>query len=391
MRKLSAQYICTNTGPPLKRGVITIDEDGTITDVTDTGGDLKETGSVEYYNGVIIPGFVNCHSHLELSHLKGRISENQGLSGFIKTVRETRIDDPEKIYKSMLQADGEMYDEGIVLCADICNTADSFIIKDRSRINYFNLIEVFGIDPDKSEKRIQESMNVAESALRLNFPLSIVPHSAYSLSIPLLRKLKEICSGNKVTSVHFMESQHEVTFLAQHSGPLYSTYKESGLLPPELMTPVNHISFVLDHITRSGNLILVHNTFADTETIRALKIRSNLFWCLCPRSNIFVEGCVPPLDILIREECEIAVGTDSLASNKQLSILKELLTLQEYFPFLQFPELIRWATLNGARALGMENRYGSIEPGKKPGLLLINEMDLINLRLTGQSFVRRLA
>ena len=391
MRKLSAQYICTNIGPPLKRGVITLDENGTIKDVTDTGGTLKETGSVEYFNGVIIPGFVNCHSHLELSHLKGRIPEKQGLSGFIKTVRKIRPDDPEKMHRSMFQADAEMYNEGIVLCADICNTADSFSIKDRSRIYYFNLIEVFGIDPDKADKRISESLDVAESARRLTLPFSIVPHSAYSLSIPLLRKLKEICSGNKVTSVHFMESPHEITFLEEHGGPLYTTYKETGLLPAELMTPINHISFILDKITRSGNLILVHNTFTDTETIRALKIRNNLFWCLCPHSNIFIEGCVPPLDILLKEECEIVIGTDSLASNIQLSILKELLILQEYFPFLQFPDLIRWATLNGARALGMENRFGSIQPGKQPGLLLINDMDLVNLRLTPQSFVRRLA
>lgn len=391
MRKLSAQYICTNAGPLLKRGVITLDENGTITDVTDTGGELKETGTVEYFNGVIIPGFVNCHSHLELSHLKGRIQDKQGLPGFIKTVRETRPDESEKIHISMLEADAEMYDEGIVACADICNTADSFSIKDRSRIHYYNFIEVFGIDPGKADKRIQESLNVAESARRLNLPFSIVPHSAYSLSVPLLRELKEVCSENKVTSVHFMESPHEITFLAEHSGPLYTTYKESGLLPAELMTPGNHISFVLDEIIRSGNLILVHNTFTDTETIRALKIRNNLFWCLCPCSNLFIEGCIPPLDILLKEECEIVIGTDSLASNKQLSILKELLVLQEYFPFLQFTDLIRWATFNGARALGLENRYGKIVPGKQPGLLLINEMDLINLRLTPQSYIKRLA
>ncbi|NSW93557.1 MAG: amidohydrolase family protein [Bacteroidales bacterium] len=391
MRKLSAQYIFTNNGPPLKRGVITLDDNGIIIEVTYTGGNPAEKESVEYFNGVIIPGFVNCHSHLELSHLKGRIPEGLGLPGFIKAIREIRTDEPEKIFRTMVKTDSGMYDEGIVLCADICNTANSFQVKKESRIHYINLIEVFGIDPGKADKRMEEFMNVAETAQKLNFQFSFVPHSAYSVSLPLLRKLKEICSENKVTSVHFMESQYEKLFLSEHKGPFFSYYRESGLLASEILTPADHISFVLDEITGSGNLILVHNTFADAETIRAVKVRNDLYWCLCPRSNIYIEGRVPPVDTMLNEGCEIVIGTDSMASNNTPGILTELYTLQEHFPFLKFSDLIRWATLNGARALGMDNLYGIIETGKKPGLLLIEKMDLPGLKLTQESVVRRLA
>lgn len=391
MRKISAQFIFTNTGPPLKRGVISVDENGIIAEVTDNLGNLEEKEAVEYYNGVIVPGFVNCHSHLELSHLKGQVPERQGLPGFIKAVREIRNGEPDKIYRAMQKTDSEMYDEGIVLCADICNTSDSFLIKKKSRIHYINLIEVFGIDPGKAEKRIEETMNVAESARRFNLPFSFVPHSAYSVSVPLLRKLKDISSGNTVTSVHFMESPQEKIFLSEHSGLFYSYYNESGLLQGDLIVPADHTSFVLNELTRSGNLILVHNTFTDKETIRAVKARNDLYWCLCPESNLFIEGTLPPLKTMLCEECEIVIGTDSLASGRTPGIIKELFILQQYFPSVQFSQLVRWATFNGARALGMDKLYGKIEPGKKPGLLLIDEMDLANLKLTPKSFVRRLA
>jgi cytosine/adenosine deaminase-related metal-dependent hydrolase len=94
--------------------------------------------------------------------------------------------------------------------------------------------------------------------------------------------------------------------------------------------------------------------------------------------------------MLIEEGCEIVIGSDSLASNKNLSILEELKTLQFNFPGISIEDLIFWATSNGARALGEEDRFGKIEPGKNPGLLLLRNVDLINMKLLPESFVTRL-
>jgi imidazolonepropionase-like amidohydrolase len=93
---------------------------------------------------------------------------------------------------------------------------------------------------------------------------------------------------------------------------------------------------------------------------------------------------------LIEENCDLVIGTDSLASNNSLSILSELITLQENFPSLSIPELIKWGTINGARALGEDDNYGKIEPGKKPGLVLIQNTDLVNMKLLKDSFASRL-
>jgi cytosine/adenosine deaminase-related metal-dependent hydrolase len=187
-----------------------------------------------------------------------------------------------------------------------------------------------------------------------------------------------------------MESAGEKAFLNDHSGPLMVSYEQSGLLPSRLEIVENHADVVLNEITRSGNLILVHNIFADRSTVRSIRERGNLFWCLCPNSNIHIEDKYPPLSMLLEEGCDIVIGTDSLASNDRLNMIDELKTLQAAFPYVSIEELVCWASANGARALGEESLYGTIEPGKKPGLLLLQDVDLLNMKLLPESFVTRL-
>lgn len=390
MKHFSAQYVYTNTGPALKRAVITTEDDGTVSSVEDTGGKLKETDNVEFHNGIIIPGFVNCHCHLELSHMKGSVTRGSGLSGFLKQVVNTRENNIENIVASARSADIDMYNEGVDLCADICNTSLSFGTKKESRIHYINLLEVFGSDPEKALFRMAELTKVAETAAEKKLPFNLVPHAVYSMSLALLSLLKEKSSNNQVTSIHFMETEAERDYLENHSGPLLSLYTMSGLAPEQLKTPKNHTDIILNKLTQSGNLILVHNTFTDRETIRSVKERGRLFWCLCPGSNLYIENKIPPLDLLIEEGCEIVIGTDSLASNNKLSIFEEIKILQSNFPSVSIENLVKWATINGAKALGEENSFGKIEPGKKPGLLLLQNVDLVNMKLLPESTVKRL-
>ena len=390
MKRFSAQYIFTNNGPPLKRGIVSVNDDGTIASVENSGGNLTERESVEFHNGIIIPGFVNCHCHLELSHMKDLIHPKEGLSEFLKNFRDKREEGTENMLFSMAKADNEMYGSGVVLCADICNTRHTFDIKKKSRIKYINLIEVFGIDPEKADHRMDEIMKLYTTASDYRIPSWIVPHSAYSLSLPLFRLLSAVTESNRVTSVHFMETEGERSFLRFHDGPLMDSYRESELVPEVLETVGDHAAAVLDEITPSGNLILVHNTFTDRTTVKKVKKRGNLYWCLCPNSNLYIEDQVPPVDLLLEEGCRIVTGTDSLAANDRLSILDELKTLHLYYPWVPLQELIRWATLNGAAALGEETRFGSIRRGKKPGLLLLQDIDLQKLQLLPETTVTRL-
>jgi len=390
MRTFSASYIFTNTGNPLKNGVVTTADDGTIISVKDNENELTDRHSVESHNGIIIPGFVNCHCHLELSHLKGAIPPESGLGEFLLQLQNIRKKDPDEILSAARSADREMYKAGIVLCADICNNPGTFSIKKNSPVKYFNFLETFAMNPAMAEASIASISKLAEESEQSGIPFSIVPHTVYSVSRRLFSLLKEKTAANRVTSIHFMETESEELFLTDHSGPLAEAFKKAGMLPAETDTPDNPVSAILNDVTPSGSLILVHNTFAGRETVRKINKRGNTFWCLCPNANLYIEGCIPPAEMLQEEGCNIVTGTDSLASNSRLSILSELITLQKYYPSLSLEKLIRWATLNGAKALGEDQRYGSIISGKKPGLLLLQNTDLRNLILTPETAVSRL-
>ncbi len=387
MKQFSSQLIITNSESPVRNGFVTTHDDGTIISVNNT---LNEECPVEYYNGIIIPGFVNCHCHLEISHLRGIIKGGKGLAFFIRELRNLRDIDTGDILSGIKAADRELYNEGIVLCADICNTDVTFGIKKKSPVHYYNLLEVFGIDPESLHKRIAEILRVEAEAISYGMQYSLTPHSAYSVSLSLFRYLKGKTKTNKITSIHFLESEEEKQFLSDHTGPLRESYEKSGIMPQFPETPASHTDTILNEVTGSGNLILVHNTFADRDTIREVKKRKNLFWCLCPASNMYISNKIPPADILASEGCNIVIGTDSLASNQRLSILSELKILQEHFPLLNLKELIRWATVNGAMALGEEQNYGRIESGKKPGLLLLENPDLPNMKLLPETSIKRL-
>ncbi|MCI0522590.1 MAG: cytosine deaminase, partial [Bacteroidales bacterium] len=145
MRKISAQYLFTSCGKPLKRGIVTVADDNTIISIEDTGGDFSEKANTEFYNGIIIPGLVNCHTHLELSHMAGVLPAGNGLAAFITSVREQREALMEEISAAVRKADAELFDEGIVACGDISNNSSSFSIKKESPVDYLTFIEVFGI------------------------------------------------------------------------------------------------------------------------------------------------------------------------------------------------------------------------------------------------------
>ena len=117
---------------------------------------------------------------------------------------------------------------------------------------------------------------------------------------------------------------------------------------------------------------------------------SRVFWVICPNANLYIEDKLPGVVIANSNSLQICLGTDSLASNKKLSIIEEMKTLQTSFPFLRLEDLINWATINGARALGIQDKYGSLETGKKPGVVWLSNIDFEGLKLKPKSKSLRL-
>lgn len=392
MRKISANYIFPISGAPLKNGIIVLDSNNVITDIIDTGGNLKEIANLEYYNGILIPGFVNSHCHIELSHLKGKFQEKTGLPNFISQVNSQRKADLNIIYEEIQNSHDEMIKNGIVAVGDICNTSNSFTIKTSEEINYHSFIEIFGLEAEKAKEIIQNGkIFLQQISNKFPHPHSLIPHAPYSVSPELFTQLSQFFQSS-IVSIHNQESKTEKEMFNGDKGALYNSLSKFVDLSKWDPKYKNSLQYSLNYLQYSEQILLVHNTFTDPEDLKiADPFLSKIYWVLCPNANLYIENQLPDIKLLQEHKLNIALGTDSLASNSSLSILEEIKTISSHFPDIKLEELIRWGTLNGAKALNFSNQYGSLEVGKKPGINLISMLDLENMKIKKESVVKKLA
>jgi cytosine/adenosine deaminase-related metal-dependent hydrolase len=379
MRKISADYIFPIASEPIKKGVITIDDSGLILNVESEIENPKS--EIEYYEGVICPGFINTHCHLELSHMRSKVSENAGMTGFIKELLSKRFSFSEdQIQQAVENAETEMIKNGIVAVGDISNNNSTFKQKAKGNLVYHTFIEAFDFNPNKADEVFANSIDLTEQLqqleiLNIKLPNSIVPHAAYSVSEKLFKLIADkAIENNSIISIHNQESLGESELFISKSGPMFEAFSKMGInmdLIPK--TGVNSLRTTLHKLPLSQKILLVHNTFTSREDILWAKSK-DLFWCTCPNANIYIENKLPDYNYFIESNARITIGTDSLASNWSLSILDELKTIVKQYPQISLHILLIWATKNGADFLGLE-QLGTIEKGKKPGLNLLKNMD----------------
>lgn len=391
MRKLSAHLVFCGDGQVLKNGVLHVAPDGTILDVIDTGGKLKESANLEFYNGAIVPGFVNCHCHLELSHMQNLIKPHTGLHGFIPQIKSVLRLSPHELQLAIKKADSQMFQNGIVAVGDISNTTDSFAAKQESQIFYHTFIELYSTDI----KQIIQLLANAR-AMQKQFPAlstSIVPHAPYSTSRQLFEAIGALARKEQsILSFHNQETPSENEMFHSKSGQIYQTLVQRGVRFDSFSpTGKNSLHSVLPYLPPEKQILLVHNTFSGKEDIEfAENFSPNIFWTLCPNANLFIENQLPDLEIFVRDNLKITLGTDSLASNHSLSVLDEMKTLSKNFEWLSFGEMLTWATQNGAEALGKEAVFGTFHKAKRPGVNWLSHFDLQNQRLKPETQVKRL-
>ena len=391
-RKFKADYLFLGDGMSDPDSVLITTDEGIVQAVV--AG--REAGDdVEVYSGVLSPGFVNCHCHLELSHMKGVIPEGTGLVDFLSTVIRQRAEaaPPEGVAEAIAAGEQEMLDNGIMAVGDICNTADTVAQKALGRLYYHNFIETMGFVEQGAAARFAHSLEVFNAfAEAYQLPIesnSIVPHAPYSVSGALFRLIAGF-PGNHLLTIHNQESETENEWLLSGKGDFLRLYAALGLdVSFYRGTGKRSLESFLPYFYRNQSLILVHNVATGAEDVRAARAGGpDLYFCLCPNANLYISGQLPDVELLQRQGCRIVIGTDSLASNHQLSILEELKTLQRAFPGLPTPTLLQWATAGGAEALQAEGVLGTFAAGKQPGVVLIEggEGD----RLTAGARVRRL-
>ncbi len=371
-QKFKANQLFTGFDLLPGNNVLITDAKGTVQDIVN---ESNAGGDVQVFEGILSPGFVNTHCHLELSHLKGAIAENTGLIDFLIAVPRLRQFEPEAIQEAISNAETEMYNTGTVAVGDICNTTDTIPVKQQSRLQWHNFIETIGFSNEKAPERFAFSQAVWQQFESI-FPRrnTLVPHAPYSVSEVLFGLLNDASAG-KISTIHNQESAAENELYQSKTGDFMRLYQDFGI-DTGFFNPSGKSSLQtwLPWLGKPKHLLLVHNiaiSQADITLLTKQLINFSPFFPLCPNANYYIQQRQPPVELLRQNGCTITIGTDSLASNHQLNMMEEIKTLLRQNKQLSMTEVLQWATINGANALQMSETLGSFEKGKQPGVVLI--------------------
>ena len=337
------------------------------------GDNLDATAGVEFHSGILCAGFVNAHSHLELAYLRGAIEEGGGFAAFASSMGRVRGNfSEEEQLQAIATADQTLWQEGVDAVGDIVNGATSFATKSASPIYYKNFAEVFGL----------RECNLERQRELLKYPnTSLTPHSIYSVQD---KPFREVCQADveKPLLIHFLETEDEVK-LYRGEGSLHEWYGVVGF-ECDFLHYGSPAKRIVECVPEGRSVMFVHNCAVTAEDVDVVTkhFSAPLYWVLCPRSNNYISGLEPKSVELLRARKQyICIGTDSLASNWSLSMVEEL----KMFHGVPLAELLQWATINGAKALGIEDKYGTIEVGKRSGIVNLTGVNLDDFTLTSAS------
>ncbi|MBR9920266.1 MAG: amidohydrolase family protein [Bacteroidetes bacterium] len=390
MRKISADFVYPINQSPLKNGVVVVDDSGTIQAVD--AADKHDPTSVEKHKGILIPGFVNTHCHLELSHMKGKVPTGTGLLPFVKSVVTFRDFPMDQILDAIDKADQEMYDNGIVAVGDISNKGDTAVRKGKSKIRYYTFVEMFDFMQDQMAEAIFEQYKPvfeAQSTAGNNHKV-YVPHAPYSVSPSLFARIRELNPSDVTVSIHNQETPDEEALFKTKGGGFPALFGGFGMSYDEFKpSGKSSIYYAMENMNPENRNLFVHNTLTTSQNIEDAQAWGKaVYWATCPNANLYIENRLPNYQHFLDAGARLTIGTDSLTSNWQLSILEEMKTIKRYQSYVSLNELLTWATLNGAEALGYEKDLGSLEVGKTPGLNLL-DLDP-EIGLTATTKVKRL-
>lgn len=366
MRKLTADWIFD--GKDFYQNQVLVFDKDTFVEMIP----FDEVDEYEQYSGILSPGFVNTHCHLELSHLLGKVPTGTGLLPFLKSVVQFRDIDQQEIDDAIENADAYMWEQGIQAVGDISNQSDTIAIKKSSRIIYQTFLEMFDFMQEGMTDQMTTNYKAAYDAFRAeNLRVSAVPHAPYTVSPKLYHYINELNQSSSVISIHNQETKHENQYFLDKSGGFSDFFSGFGI-QDDAFAPIGQTSihFALRHMDTACKTLFVHNTQTTAKDIQfANKKMDQVFWATCPNANLYIENALPDYQTFIEEDAQLTIGTDSLSSNWQLSVLEELKTIQKYNSYIPIETLLTWATSNGAEALSLDDSLGSFQKGFTPGLI----------------------
>jgi cytosine/adenosine deaminase-related metal-dependent hydrolase len=373
------------SSPPVHNGAVAVEDDrivfvGTQADV-DSLADMREAERTDFGRAAVLPGFVNVHSHLELTLMRGFL-EDLSFRRWIMRLTRTKYDrlDADHLSQSALLGACEAIRAGITTLADTGDSRSAFDALKRSGLRGIAYREAFGPNPDDASKSLDElrakvdDMRASETGI---VRVAVSPHAPYTVSADLFRRVTEYAARESLDmAIHTAESQVEQEMMLTGGGEFAEGLRERGIewnAPRASTVNYFHSLGVLEIAP-----LLIHCVRVNDEDI-ALIARSRSRVAHCPKSNAKLGHGIAPLIQMIGAGISVGLGTDSVASNNRLDLIDEarFCALIHRGQSRNHSEpaadqLLRLATLEGARSLGLEREIGSLEAGKQADLIAID-------------------
>ena len=379
MVRYHAAWIVPIGEPPIRDGWLAVDRRRVVA-LGSAGRRVLADGAreIDLGNVAILPGLVNAHTHIELSYLRDEIPPASEFVTWIRGVIAARRQRPDPASAEILDAVNRAVDEavgfGTAIVGDISNTLVSFGPLTRSAlvgVVFYELIGFSTPDPEGLVEQAARRIDALVPSERVR--ASLAAHAPYSVAPLVLRAMRQEIDRRPFApcSVHLSESTEEIEFIRTGGGPWRALLEEVGAWDPSWMPPGGSpVQFLDESGFLDARVLAVHGVQMTTADLDRLVARGSTL-VTCPRSNGHTGAGAPPIEDFYNYGVNVAVGTDSLASAPDLNVFAELATLRALAPTVSAGALLDSATRQGARALGFDADYGTIEPGKSARLLAI--------------------
>jgi cytosine/adenosine deaminase-related metal-dependent hydrolase len=378
-RIIHGDWLLPGDSPPIRDGAAVVDAEGRVLDVG-TAAEIvpRHAGaSREQVRGIVFPGLINAHTHVELSGLRGQILGGRGFLDWVKSLIAVRAElAGEESSAPLEDAVAELDAAGTVAVGEVTNSLEALELLSRAGIGGAVFHEVFGTSRATLMTRLDGMLR--QERKFADFSYAPAAHTLYTTHPDGVRAVVAYAKEHgALTSLHIAEHASERRALELGDGPIpeWLSVQVSGSM--DIPWPMQSPFAYADALGALGpHVLLVHLTDARPEELALVASREARV-VLCPRSNLYIEGRLPPLLSMRNAGIEPALGTDSLASNASLDVLAEARAVADRFPSVPAVELLRMATYNGALALRRPD-LGRIAKGARPGLLAVDLADAAN-------------